>query len=208
MSQPAGWYTNPDGTPSQRFWDGARWTHEVRPQPGATPGGDQVAGVAAPVSDPTAPGDGATPADPTGGGRSVGDDGFDRTVTVEGAPSVGAGPVPTPTPGTEPQPSPSQGGSIGDLFGVLFDFGLRRSFTPGTARLGYLVGAVAIGVVSALMLIGGLQGGGVAAVVSIFLFPLLGLLWLISLRGVMQLVRDRAIDQQRGREQETDSPSW
>lgn len=207
MSQPAGWYTNPDGTPSQRFWDGSRWTHEVRPQPGATPADDPGAGAAGAVSDPTARGETPTPGDAIGSG-SPGGDGFDRTVTVEGGPSVGAGPIPTPTGGSEPPPSPSQGGSMGDLFGVLFDFGLQRSFTRGTARLGYVVGAVAIGVVSVLMLVGGLQGGGVAAVVSIFLFPLLALLWLISLRALMQLVRDRAIDDERRGEQESDSPTW
>ncbi len=32
MSQPAGWYPQPDGT--QRYWDGSQWTSHVVPAPG------------------------------------------------------------------------------------------------------------------------------------------------------------------------------
>lgn len=28
---PAGWYPDPDGKPSQRFWDGSDWTEQTRP---------------------------------------------------------------------------------------------------------------------------------------------------------------------------------
>ncbi len=212
MSQPAGWYTNPDGTPSQRFWDGARWTHEVRPRPGAPSPAGSVGGPAGPAGpgaldpDPTAA---ASTAGPGSGEPSGGGGGLDRTVTVGGAPSTGpgAGPHqgPTPGPGPAPDPAGTQGGSIGELFALLFDFGLQRSFTAGTARLGYLLGSVAIVVVSILMLLGGLQGGGAAAVISIVLFPLLALLWLIALRGLMQLMRDRAVD---GGTRESDRPTW
>lgn len=38
-SVPAGWYTDPHGSSSQRYWDGSTWTSEVRsPNPSA----DQV----------------------------------------------------------------------------------------------------------------------------------------------------------------------
>ncbi len=36
MSEPAGWYGNPDGTDTQRYWDGSKWTHDVRPRPDAS----------------------------------------------------------------------------------------------------------------------------------------------------------------------------
>ncbi len=29
--QPAGWYPNPDGSPTQRWWDGGQWTPQTRP---------------------------------------------------------------------------------------------------------------------------------------------------------------------------------
>lgn len=31
-----GWYPDPDGKPSERFWDGQRWTDQTRPQQGVT----------------------------------------------------------------------------------------------------------------------------------------------------------------------------
>lgn len=35
MTQP-GWYPDPSGAAGQqRWWDGARWTQQVRPQPGS-----------------------------------------------------------------------------------------------------------------------------------------------------------------------------
>lgn len=30
MKTPAGWYPNPDGSPSERYWDGGRWTNDQR----------------------------------------------------------------------------------------------------------------------------------------------------------------------------------
>jgi hypothetical protein len=30
---PAGWYADPEGSPSQRWWDGARWTEHLAPTP-------------------------------------------------------------------------------------------------------------------------------------------------------------------------------
>ncbi|MCN4331278.1 DUF2510 domain-containing protein [Mycobacterium tuberculosis] len=34
-SPPAGWYTDPDGSAGQRYWDGDRWTRHRRPNPSA-----------------------------------------------------------------------------------------------------------------------------------------------------------------------------
>ena len=56
---PAGWYADPhpQGT-GQRFWDGARWTHQTRPDPAAAP---------APAQPPY--GQDQSPYDPYGQGR-------------------------------------------------------------------------------------------------------------------------------------------
>jgi hypothetical protein len=35
-SIPAGWYADPDGKPSERYWDGEEWTEMSRPQTAAT----------------------------------------------------------------------------------------------------------------------------------------------------------------------------
>jgi hypothetical protein len=34
-----GWFPNPDGTPSQRFWDGRGWTDQVHPNAIQSPAG-------------------------------------------------------------------------------------------------------------------------------------------------------------------------
>lgn len=218
MSQPAGWYTNPDGTSSQRFWDGGQWTHDVRPvppPPGASEGpaaaptgaaSPAAATAARPEPTPSVFADIARPAGPgpdTGSGPVAGADpasadptavtdtpAFDRTVSVGGIPAGQPGPAPDTTP--PPAGGESGGGSASDLFGLLFDFGLERRFTHGTAQLGYRIGAVAIIVVSVLFLLGGVQGGGAAALVTILMAPLLALLWLIGFRALLQLVADRA----------------
>ena len=31
MSNPAGWYPDPDGKPCERYWNGLRWTKKTRP---------------------------------------------------------------------------------------------------------------------------------------------------------------------------------
>ncbi|WP_085191691.1 DUF2510 domain-containing protein [Mycolicibacterium doricum] len=38
MKTPAGWYPNPDGSPSERYWDGGRWTNDQRTPRTSAPG--------------------------------------------------------------------------------------------------------------------------------------------------------------------------
>lgn len=149
MSEPAGWYGNPDGTATQRYWDGASWTHDVRP----------IAGPA----------------------------GFDPGQTE----AVGVGPTPL-SGGAPAGQAVSPSGSVSDLIGVLFDFGMNRSVTPALARTGYRVGAIIILIVFALLLVLGLEGGGVAAIISLLLYPMIALLWLLGLRLICQRVIDAA----------------
>jgi uncharacterized protein DUF2510 len=56
---PAGWYPNPDGTPSLRWWDGSRWTDAVQesppPPPPATPAPPTPAAAPPPGPFPGAP---------------------------------------------------------------------------------------------------------------------------------------------------------
>lgn len=156
MSEPAGWYGNPDGTETQRYWDGGNWTHDVRPVPG--PAGFDP-------SQTTASGPGPAP-------------------LAGGAPLAGA--AAPAVPQTEPS------GSISDLVGVLFDFGMNRSISPALARTGYRLGAIVILVVAALFLVGGLQGGGIGAIVALLVFPLLALLWLLGLRLLCESAIDRS----------------
>jgi hypothetical protein len=54
-----GWYPNPDGTPTYRYWDGDRWTEHIGPQtpPGPIYGGYGPGGpmtMAMPVQAPVA----------------------------------------------------------------------------------------------------------------------------------------------------------
>ena len=56
-SIPEGWYADPDGKPSERFWDGLKWTDKSRPRTSATaaamlPGATQptVTATGAPIS--------------------------------------------------------------------------------------------------------------------------------------------------------------
>ena len=78
MSEPAGWYGNPDGTGTQRYWDGTSWTHGVRPIPAPTgfdPGRPEVSGPGAPpvgAEPATGPPPTAAPA-PGGPSASVSD---------------------------------------------------------------------------------------------------------------------------------------
>ncbi len=83
-SPPAGWYPNPDGTSSQRWWDGSAWTQQTQAPgmswgpPGAwgTPYAAQPGyGAPTPVAPPVGPGDAPyRPAQATGSkvGPSVG----------------------------------------------------------------------------------------------------------------------------------------
>jgi hypothetical protein len=49
-----GWYPNPDGTPTTRYWDGAQWTaHTVIPPPGPYQQGPMVAGFPVAYPAPT-----------------------------------------------------------------------------------------------------------------------------------------------------------
>jgi hypothetical protein len=148
MSEPAGWYGNPDGTETQRYWDGASWTHDVRPLPGAP--------------------------------------GFDPGQTE----AVGVGPAPLAAEAAPAIPAASPSGSVSELIAVLFDFGMNRSISPALAKTGYRFGAIVILVVFALLLVLGLQGGGVAAIISLVLYPMLALLLLLALRLVCQRVVD------------------
>lgn len=34
---PAGWYDDPDGLPTLRWWDGQQWTDQLAPQPAGQP---------------------------------------------------------------------------------------------------------------------------------------------------------------------------
>lgn len=148
MSEPAGWYGNPDGTETQRYWDGGNWTHDVRPIPEST--------------------------------------GFDPGQTE----AVGVAPTPLAGGTVPPATTSSSSGSISDLIGVLFDFGMNRSISPALAKTGYQFGAIVILIVFALLLVLGLQGGGVAAIISLILYPMIALLWLLGLRLVCQRVVD------------------
>ncbi len=204
MTQPAGWYTNPDGTASERYWDGTRWTHDVRALPPPPDVGGAVAGQPS-VLDPQVAGTDVTdpsrtdPFEPDPAAPATGDlSRFDRTARVEGVAGIGApaaDPAPTPTsPGPGPIPgtpgesaADSGSGSVSDLLGLLVDFGFERSFTPATARTGYRIGAVAIVAVAVLFLLGGIQGGGGAAVITLLMAPLLAVLWLVALRAVLQV---------------------
>lgn len=150
MSEPAGWYGNPDGTESQRYWDGSNWTHDVRPVPGSA--------------------------------------GFDPNQTT----AAGSGPAPLAESGAPPAHPVEASGSVSDLVGVLFDLGMNRPISPALARTGYRIGAIMTLIVAALFLVIGLQGGGVGAIVSLVVFPLLALLWLLGLRLLCQGVVDRA----------------
>ncbi len=152
MSEPAGWYGNPDGTESQRYWDGSSWTHDVRPNPG-TPG-------------------------------------FDPSQTT----AAGPGPAPLAESAAPAAQPAKASGSISDLVGVLFDFGMNRSVSPALARTGYRIGAIMTLIVAALFLVIGLQGGGSGAIVSLIVFPLLALLWLLGLRLLCQGVIDRSAE--------------
>ncbi|HET6818912.1 MAG TPA: DUF2510 domain-containing protein [Mycobacteriales bacterium] len=42
---PAGWYPNPDGTPSLRWWSGVAWTGAVNPLPSPPSTSDVIARV-------------------------------------------------------------------------------------------------------------------------------------------------------------------
>jgi hypothetical protein len=49
-----GWYPNPDGTPTTRYWDGTQWTaHTVIPPPGPYQQGPMVAGFPVAYPAPT-----------------------------------------------------------------------------------------------------------------------------------------------------------
>jgi hypothetical protein len=173
MSEPAGWYTNPDGTNSERYWDGTRWTHEVRPIPTSPlvpppPTGDSRSTAA-----------GADPAGFSSGGQ------LPLDVTVAADNSM---PAPGPADGgfVPPPPRPSNGDSLGELFSVLFDLSFERPITPGVARWAYLVGLVATVVFMAVMFVLGVQAGGLGAVLSVAIWPLNALLFLVLLRAALQ----------------------
>lgn len=44
---PEGWYPNPDGSPSNRYWDGTTWTDHIGP-PNTPPSGDGLGNAIAP----------------------------------------------------------------------------------------------------------------------------------------------------------------
>lgn len=174
MSEPAGWYTNPDGTNSERYWDGTRWTHEVRPIPTTAPlvppppGGDsRPMGAGAEI--PSYASGGQLPPDVTGTADS----------SIPPPDPADGGFVPSP-------PRPSNGDSPGELFSVLFDLSFERPITPAVARWAYLVGLVATVVFMAVMFVLGVQAGGLGAVLSVVIWPLNALLFLVLLRAALQ----------------------
>lgn len=199
MSEPAGWYANPDGTDSERFWDGSRWTHDVRPVPGKAappPMHNEVASApnvvgsllrsegGGPDPVPTPPGvPGATVPGLSGEaviGRSRG--------AANGLPAGAAlrGDV-SPDPVIEPDSGgPSPGGPLTDLFRLLFDFSFGRALTPELAAILYRLGAIGTLVVIALLLALGLLAGGAGAIISLVLWPIVGLLSLVHLRAALQ----------------------
>lgn len=64
MTQPAGWYADPNGLPARRWWDGTQWTDHIHPGGDPTPPPN---GYFPPVppSGPAAPGPHTSaPADP------------------------------------------------------------------------------------------------------------------------------------------------
>ncbi|HUO47402.1 MAG TPA: DUF2510 domain-containing protein [Acidimicrobiales bacterium] len=64
---PAGWYPNPDGSPSLRWWDGRQWTEAVSVGPPSPPPASAAPGQAASAGQPAAPeGYGTPPPGPYG----------------------------------------------------------------------------------------------------------------------------------------------
>jgi hypothetical protein len=185
MSEPAGWYTNPDGSNSERYWDGSRWTHQVRPfpyQPGVPSDLDPTRALS---TDPT------PVVDPLGRDGPVGRDPGFGPDAESGRAGIGhpQRPVERPGPGAEgdePRESGPASGSLSDVLRVLVDLSLERTITADLARGAYRLGVIATVVVTGLLLLVGVASGGRAAVVSIVLWPMLGLLALLHLRAVLQ----------------------
>ncbi len=73
---PAGWYPDPADDQQQRYWDGAGWTHQTRPDPQPTPtstqppAGDPPAGGVAPPADAEPFPDGGTHPSPDDDGST------------------------------------------------------------------------------------------------------------------------------------------
>ncbi|MDR0594550.1 MAG: DUF2510 domain-containing protein [Bifidobacteriaceae bacterium] len=93
MTQPAGWYPDPQDNACVRYWDGDGWTRKTKP---ANPDGHDDAGGR---RDPAEPEPGA----------ADGPDGIGRTDAGQPEPAAGAAPTPRPkrsTPKTADDPPP------------------------------------------------------------------------------------------------------
>lgn len=170
MSEPAGWYTNPDGTNSERYWDGARWTHQVRPFP------------TQPLA--TSSSEGGEPREAVADILSRSPTEIPPDVTVAADTSIP--PVDSGAGSYVPPESSTSGDSPSELFSVLLDFSFERRITRPVARWAYVLGAVTTLVVVVLALLFVVQAGGSGAVLGVILWPLLGILSLVHLRSVLQ----------------------
>ncbi len=77
---------------------------------------------------------------------------------------------------------------VGSFLGGLFDFRFNNLISRKAVGIIYLVATILIGLTTLALLVGGLASGGLQAIVTLVLVPLLGLVYLTWTRVIVEMV--------------------
>jgi len=114
----------------------------------------------------------------------------DQVSATPPAPTPAPAPTPTPapTPSPAPAPAPDSTGDAGgpSFFARLFDVSMKTFITPSIIKVLFIVGIVAVSIISLVILVAGAQSDGGA--VFIVLAPLYWFFGVLYLRVILEVI--------------------